>query len=130
MTLLVIYKSFIDLKGDILLNFFKIQASFIDMKVKDVTITHHNTAKAAADRIAAVKAVMADITDQHNPDCRIMIYKARESEHTLVEVWSYPDLAAKSRCLKKWQHTTACPPEHSQMDAARLDLADDIVWND
>jgi hypothetical protein len=128
--LLVIYKSFIDLMGNSLLNFFIIQASFIYMKVKDVTITHHSTAKAAADRIAAIKAVTADMSEQDNPDCRIMIYKAREAEHTLVEVWSYPDLAAKSRCLDKWQHTSACPPEHSQMDAARLELADDIVWHD
>ena len=128
--LLVIYKSFIDLMGNSLLNFFIIQASFIYMKVKDVTITHHSTAKAATDRIAAIKAVTADMSEQDNPDCRVMIYKGREAEHTLVEVWSYPDLAAKSRCLDKWQHTSACPPEHSQMNAARLELADDIVWHD
>ena len=112
------------------MNFFIIQASFIDMKVKDVTITHHSTAKAAADRIAAIKAVTADMSEQYYPDCRLMIDKAREAEHTLVELWTYPDLASKYRCLAKWQHTCACPPEHFQMDATRLDLADDIVWND
>lgn len=112
------------------MNFFIIQANFIDIKVKYLTITQHSMAKAAADRIAAIKAVTADMSEQDNPDCRIMIYKAREAEHTLEEVWTYPDLASKSRCLDKWQHTSACPSEHFQMDAARLDLADDIVWND
>ena len=78
------------------MNFFIIQASFVDMKVKDVSITHHSTAKSAADRIAAIKSVTADKSEQDNLDCRIMIYKAREAEHTLIKVWSYPDLAAKS----------------------------------
>jgi hypothetical protein len=100
------------------------------MKIKDVAITHFQTAKDCTDRLNAVKAVMMDVKAHDNPDCQVMIYQACEADHMLVEVWTYPDLAAKTRCMEKWQDTGACPPEHSVMDASVLDLADDIIWHD
>lgn len=100
------------------------------MKIKDVAIIPYQTAKACTDRLEAVKAMMTDMKAHDQTDCHVMIYQARESDHMLVEVWTYPDLAAKTRCLEKWQDTKACPPEHSVMGASTLKLVDDIVWQD
>ncbi|MEC8727700.1 MAG: hypothetical protein VXX58_02880 [Pseudomonadota bacterium] len=44
---------------------------------------------------------MTDMKAHDQTDCHVMIYQARESDHMLVEVWTYPDLAAKTRCLEK-----------------------------
>lgn len=100
------------------------------MKIKDISIIDHQTAKASSERVAAIKVAMTGLKDQIEPDCKVKVYQTNGDDHVLVEVWTYPDMAAKMRCLQKWRDTKTCPPEQSVLDGRQLEVAGDIIWND
>ncbi len=81
------------------------------MKIKDVAIIPYQMAKDCTDRLNAVKAIMTDMKAHDQTDCQVMIYQAREGDHMLVEVWTYPDLAAKNPLPGKMAGYQGLPSE-------------------